>query len=235
MTTRFLDADTGEEKSKWGVGRIFYHSSRQVTLCGSVNCQDSQYTVGATPPGEPASPIAAFGNYALNKAWNVNANIAWDPRYSQTNNGSLIFQYKPETNHLINVGYNYMQYGDPFTTPPPSSPADSKNNLNMITTSAAWPLTNTLEGMAGLNYNMSHSHFQTFFYGLSYNACCYAFRAGMSRNFYALSGTGSPQYNRHVVFQLVLKGLGGVGQNSTMNAINSNIPGYQDTFNTNVY
>ncbi len=234
ITSRFLDSDTGSEKGSFGIGRIFYHANRTVTLCNGITCADNPYMVGALSPTEPASPLVGFGSYALNQKWSMNTNVAYDPRYHDTQNALVNLQYKPATNHIINVGYNFVQYGDPFPTTV-LNPSNRKNNLSQLTASTAWPIMNKFDGMAGWNYNLSHEHFQTYFYGLSYNACCYAMRIGMTRTFYALNGNGDAQFTRKVVLQLLLKGFGGVGQNNMLNTINANVPGYDDTFNKNVY
>jgi LPS-assembly protein len=234
LSTKFINADTGVQQSELGIGRIYYRRNRDVALCSEYGCQDSQYTVGSLSPTESASPLVGFANYALNKNWTTTANLAWDPATHQTNNGNFNFQYKPATNHIINLGYNYVQFGDPYT-PPTTNPLDARNNLSQLTASTAWPLTQKIDGLASWNYNISHKHFQTYLYGLGYNTCCYATEIALSRTFYALSGSGEPLFNRQIIFEFVLKGLGGVNQNSSLSTIGTSIPGYQDTSNQNVY
>lgn len=234
LTSKMLNAETGAQQSEWGIGRIYYTRNRDVTLCGQAGCQDPQNTVGALSPTEKASPLVGFANYALNKDWNTNANLAWDPHTHETNNGSFNFQYKPLFNHIINIGYSYVQFGDTYSPPTPN-PLDARNNLSQLGASTAWPITQKIDGLASWNYNVSHEHFQTYLYGLGYNTCCYAARLAMSRTFYALSGSGSPQFNRQIVFEFVLKGFGGLNEASAFNTIGASVPGYQDAFNKNVY
>ncbi len=234
LSTRFLDADSGMQKSQLGIGRIYYANERKVMLCGQFECQDSQYTVNSTSPTEPASPVVGFINYTLTKNWSTNVSAAWDPRAHSLNNSSAIVQYMPTVNHIINIGYNFVEFGDP-ASPPTADPNDRKNNLSQVSASGAWPLTEKVDGLAAWNYNISHEHFQTYLYGLSYNACCYAMRLALARSFFALDGNGTPQFNRQILLQLVLKGFGGVGQSNSLNTIATNIPGYQDTFYQNVY
>lgn len=227
LSSRILDKDSGIEKSKFGIGRIYYGENRKVQLCNQYGCQDSTTNVGATSSTERLSPIVGFFNYALNKNWTASTNIAWDPAQHQMNNANVTIQYMPQVNHIINLGYNYIQYADTYS-PPTASPTDPKNNLNQITLSTAWPITQHIDGFAAWNYNISHEHFQNYLYGVSYNACCYATRFALARTFYAVGGNGSIQFNNQFLIQFVLKGLGGVGQQKTMGSIASNIPGYQD-------
>lgn len=230
LTTRFLDSDSGMEKAKFAIGRIFYGENRRVMLCTTPGCTDSSYTIGATSPTESASPLVGLATYNINQQWSANGNLAWDPIYHQTENGDITIQYKPKVNHIINVGYDFIRYGDP-NNPPTANPTDPSNNLNQFTTSFVWPLNHSWDAMASWNYNISHDHSQTFLYGVTYNACCYAIRLSVGKTFTALSGDGNPMYNRQLYLQFVLKGMGGVGTANALNTLKSNIPGYEDTFN----
>lgn len=233
LTSRLLDADSGAEKMRMGIGRIYYAHNRQVMLCNTAGCQDSLYSVGITSPTETASPVVGFFNYNLNSKWSTVSNLAYDPHTHQVNNGNLNIQYQPQRNHLVNFGYNFIQYGDPYS-PPTATPDDPRNNLNQVSASFAWPITQSVSTMAGWNYNVSHQHFQTYLYGMTYNTCCYAVRLAAGRTFISLSGTGVPQYNKQIYLQLILKGLGGVGKNNALDAFTGNIPGYQDDLSQSV-
>ncbi len=229
LSTRFLDSNTGVEKAKFALGRIFYAENRQVMLCTTPGCTDSQYTIGYTSPTESASPIAGLASYNINKNWAANANIAWDPATHQTENGSLVAQYKPAINHIINVSYNFIRYGDP-NNPPSTDPTASSNNLNQIGTSFVWPIHDAWDVLASWNYNLSHDHFQTFLYGVTYNACCYAVRLAVGKTFTDLNGDGSANFNQQIYLQVILKGMGGVGTTNALSTLGTNIPGYQDKF-----
>lgn len=229
LTTRFLDGDNGTEKAKFAIGRIFYAEDRQVMLCTTPGCTDSDTTIGATSPTETASPIAGLATYNINKNWAANANIAWDPLYHQTENGGVTIQYKPKINHIINFGYNFIRYGDP-NTPTTADPTDASNNLNQIGASFVWPINNAWDGLASWNYNISHDHFQTFLYGVTYNTCCYAVRLAVGKTFTDLNGDGSANFNQQIYLQVILKGMGGVGTSNALGELSANIPGYQDEF-----
>ena len=231
LISRMLNSDTGIQQSKFGIGRIYYMENRKVQLCNQNNCEDSLFGVGVISPKERLSPVVGFFNYALNANWNFNSNLTYDPTTHETNNGNLNLQFKPYLNHIINFGYNYVQYGDTYSPATPS-PTDPKNNLNQLTTSISWPLTQKIDGLAAWNYNVSHQHFQTYLYGASYNTCCYALRLGISRTFYALNSDGTPRFNNHLLLQFILKGLGGVGKQDTFTTFVNNIPGYEEDLKT---
>ena len=234
LTTRFLDGDSGIEKAKFSIGRIYYAEDRKVMLCTTPGCTDSDTTIGATSPTETASPIVGLATYNINKDWSANANMAWDPLYHQTENGGANIQYQPKINHIINVGYNFIRYGDP-NTPTTEDPSDASNNLNQIGASFVWPLNPSWDGLASWNYNISHDHFQTFLYGVTYNTCCYALRMAVGKTFTDLSGDGSANFNQQIYLQIILKGMGGVGTSNALNTLSANIPGYKDEFTSANY
>lgn len=228
LTTRFLDANTGEERWSMGIGRIFYAEDRRVMLCNTPDCVDPSYTIGATSPTETASPIASFLKYHIDNAWSVNADLAWDPKTSSTNNGSFFFQYMPITNKIINVGYNYVQYGDVL---PGTNPTDPKNNLNQASVSFAWPIQQNWQLLGNVNYNLSHQHGQTFFYGLQYDNCCWSVRFLTGRSYVGLNGNNNPTYNKQIFLQFEFKGLGTAGSVNGGSTLMTLIPGYTDTLN----
>ena len=63
------------------------------------------------------------------------------------------------------------------------------------------------------------------FGGLEYNSCCFAFRAVARR--FLTNTTGD--YNNGLFFQVELKGLAGIGQ-QTEEFLQENIPGFQGGF-----
>jgi LPS-assembly protein len=173
LTSRLLSSASGEEKSKFGIGRIYYADTpRKVQLCNQYGCQDSQTNVGAISSTERLSPYVGFFNYALSNNWSFRSNAAWDPMTHETNNASAGFQFMPATNHIVNFSYNYVEYGDTYS-PQTTLPTDPKNNLNQIGASTVWPIKQNIDGLAAWNYNISHEHFQNYLYGISYNTCCY--------------------------------------------------------------
>lgn len=228
LTTRFLDGETGTEKLSADIGRIFYAQDRRVMLCNTPNCTDPSFNIGTTSPIEKASPIAGVINYHLNATWNIYANVAWDPQTHATNNGGFNFQYMPITNKIINVGYNFVQYGDVL---PGTDPSNAKNNLNQTTVSFAWPLPKNWQLLGNWNYNLSHQHGQTFFYGAQYDSCCWAIRFLAGRTYTGLSGSNSPIYNKQIFLQFEFKGLGAAGSTNVGNTLMTLIPGYKDLFN----
>jgi LPS-assembly protein len=234
LTTRLLDGDTGEEKLRASVGEIIYFQDRRVMLCGIAGCQDTSPLsippVGTISSTTPRSPVAGLLSYHINPAWSVGADVTWDPYTHYTNSANLLLQYQPLPNHLVNVGYHFVQYGDILNS---NNPVSADNNLNQPSFSLAWPLSSRWKTVGSWTYNLSHAHAQTYFYGLEYNNCCWAFRFVQARNFTGLDGVGNPVFNNSVYLQLQLKGLGNIAANHPTALLTNAIPGYRDDFGDN--
>lgn len=238
LSTRFLDQDTGEQQLQAGIGIIKYFETRQVSLCNTPGCTDNEsiingmltpeaYALGTTSPTEPTSPLVGQVIYNINHDWNVSANLAWDPQDHLTQNGNVNLQYNPLPNHIINIGYNFLRFGDPLTDVPAAS---TENDLSQPGVSVIWPISERWQLVGSWNYNYSHNHFQTYFYGLEYNSCCWAIRLVNAHTFTSINNEGMPQFDNTVYLQWQLKGLGTIGTSDPTSLLVSSIPGYQDEF-----
>lgn len=248
LTTRFLDADSGAEKFRASIGQLYYFHNRRLNLCnpgaaagttpstasnyGSCNI-DPLIAVGATSSTEKFSPIAGQLAYYFNPNWSATANAAWDPASDETVNGGANLQYKPAVNHVVNLNYNYIRFGD--TAPavpnqPAVPPASHMNDLNQAGVSFAWPVRERWSAVGGYTYNISHQYPQTYFYGLQYDNCCWAVRLVAGRMFTSLNQNNNPTFNNVVYLQWQLKGLANVGMDDPTTFLLNNIPGYQDNF-----
>ncbi len=239
VTTHFYNKKSGEEKFSAGVGIIKYFENRRVTLCQTVGCTDPLYSVGTTSPTAPTSPIVGQAMYHFNPTWNASVSAAWDPDIAQTQNTLVNFQYNPAENHVINIGYSYIRYGDFFLLPGqaaqmnlPVSSLSSKYNLSQPTASVVWPLVAHLNFVGSWSYSWNQNHSLSYFSGIQYDSCCWAVQTVLARNYNGLDSFGNPQYTTGVYVQLVFKGLAKVATNDPTALITGSIPGYQNNFAT---
>jgi LPS-assembly protein len=239
LTTRLLDQDTGEEKLSASIGEIYYFKDRRVFLCSPLErqlstpgtlCANPFTVVGATSPTEKFSPIVGQINYNIDPLWSTTANIAWDPTSHDIINAAANIQYHPHPNQLFNINYGRIRFGDLFVTTPPTPPDSHQNDFNRLGFSFATPLKHQWSTVGGWNYNFSHKYSQSFFYGLQYDSCCWAFRVVAGRTFFALDQNSNPIFNNVVYLQFQLKGLSTVGISDITNFLMNNIPGYTDNF-----
>lgn len=231
VSTRFLNQESSQEIASFGVGQIVYFSNRKVTYCTEgQDCQDINYSPGATPATTIVSPIAGQATFNVSRLWSVNGTLAWDPTLGKTNNGSVGLAYRAPGNRVLNLGYNFLTLGDQVQTNPPTSTDSAVNNLNQAAVSLSWPMYDRWRVFSGVTYNISHVHAQNYLYGLEYDSCCWAMRVVGGRVFQSLNQNNEPVFNNTIFIQWQLKGLGNFGSSDPTNFLTSNIPGYRNNF-----
>lgn len=218
LTTRVLDGYTGDQKLSASVGAIYYFQKHSV--CLYPDCRDDP-TID-----DHISPIAAQLTYSITPAMSLAGNAAWDPNNDQLNNSGVSFRYSPSPRRIVNVGYNYIQNGDVL------NPAidTSRNNLHRIDLSVSWPLSTHWNLVGNWNYNISHTHPQTYFYGAEYETCCWAVRVVSSRILQTEDVAGNTSFRSAYYVQFLLNGLGSAGDSGGSALLLSSIPGYVDKF-----
>jgi LPS-assembly protein len=241
LSTRTIDQDTGDQKFSAGVGIIKYFEVRRVTLCSTPGCVDSLFSVGSTSTTDPVSPVVGQATYNFNPNWSTSASAAWNPDNKQTQNAAVNFQYMPAPNHIFNLGYNYLRYGDIYTLPsnPSASQlsnngtsANSKFNLSEPTASFAWPFNDTWSGVGSWSYSWNQGHGLTYFAGVQYNTCCWGVQVVLARTYSGLNPvSGVPEFNNGVFVQWAFKGLAKFAGNDPTSLLLNGIPGYQNNFN----
>lgn len=248
LTSRLLQDETGEEKASVTVGQIAYFANRKVFLCYSPTgvCEQEPLALGLLSATSKYSPVASHGIYHMNHLWSVIGDYAWDPATNATNNGQLNLHYQHEENRLFNLGYTYLVNGDITGFPIiPSSliPATiaqfvptSPNALNQVSASYAWPFNDYWSTLGAYNYNISKQHEMMALFGVQYDSCCWAFRLLGGRVFRSLNNIAliqpqsQTQYTDSVFFQVLLKGLGSVGNSNPASVLQTFVPGYVDVF-----
>lgn len=248
FTTRLLNEDTGAEKFHASIGEIYYFRNRKVSICGGPGspaavssgmlCEDSAFLLGATSPTQRVSPIAGQLAYNLTPNWSATSDAVWDPHTKQTVTADFFMQYKPEQNHILNFGYNFVRYGEPLV-PTITNAADinqqrqakKPDNLSQVTFSFSWPILERWKTVGGINYDITRNQPQSYIYGLQYDSCCWAARFVAGRSLVGLNQNNTPIFNNAIYIQWQFKGLGNVGTGDPGNLLINNIPGYQDTFN----
>jgi len=231
LSSRWLSDETGKEKANISIGQARYFSERKVKLCQSITgyCEDNPDTLGLLSPTEKFSPIAARGEYHFNPNWVMSADYVWDSATHSTNNGHVNFHYQPESssNKIIGVGYTYLVNGDITRV----AYTNLQNNpLHQATFAYAWPFSTHWSTLGAYNYNISKRYEMMSLFGVQYDSCCWAVRLIGGRAFRSLDSLSRPQYNNNVFLQILLKGLGSVGNSDPSSRIRTYIPGYNDMF-----
>jgi len=225
VTTRLIDQDSGFEKVRLGIGNIIYFAERKVTLCNDESCSDNPTNKTNT---YSLSPLSGVLNYHINSSWSFNANSIWNPITRQLDNTTLAFQYRPDEQRLINLGYTYARKGDVLSG---VSSNKSINNLQVTDVSAAWPLVENVSVVGRWSQNWNQEHLQNLLYGLQYDTCCWAARIVGGQTFIGFDpqNNNRPKTNSEFYIQFSLKGLGDFGTGNPGGSL-SDIPGYKTQF-----
>ena len=201
FTSRWLDADTGEQYISATVGQAYYFDRPRVLLPGE-QVEDPE-----TSDIIAELDLRAYGD------WNISGGIQWDPAETRSERGQLQLQYKPEFDRVMNIGYRFR-----------------RDRLEQVDGSLAWPLGKQWSVYARMVYSLEDdaidearqdptlppgSTAQTReekgvidqFAGFEYRSCCWRFRLVARR--YVSDRTGD--LDTSVLLQLELNGLSNVG------------------------
>ena len=230
VTSRWLAENSGRERASVTVGQARYFDNRQVGLCYQAvgPCVDTSAVLGYLSPTAKSSPIASRATYHLNSSWMITSDYVWDVYTHATNNGNVNLHYQPAINHIIRFGYSYLVSGNDLQA---INGRQKLAALSQATVAYAWPFTERWSGLGAYSYNISAGYDMMAFLGVQYDNCCWAMRLMGGRAFKSLvPGTFSPQYNNNVYVQVLLKGLGSLGNSDPVSTIRTYLPGYRNAF-----
>ena len=194
-------------------------------MCSGDNCQN-QHADRTT-----YSPVAAKATYNFSEDWKINAGTTWNQSERNFNNHNIGFSYIPNSQHIINLGYDYIRNANKL---PGASLDTPDKNLKQTNISSYWQLDRNISLMDRWNYNWSSDHYQTYFGGIAYESCCWAVRFIGSRTFYGVSTNNTAKFDNSYYIQFSLKGLGNFGKNDPKSLLTSSIAGYSDNFGQDV-
>lgn len=202
LTSRWLDADTGEQYIAATVGQAYYFDRPRVTLPGE------------RPEDPETSDIIAELDLRAYGNWNIRGGIQWDPGETRSERGQIQLQYKPSYDQVVNLGYRFR-----------------RDRLEQVDGSVAWPINRDWSVYARMVYSLDGNAFNDplageptrppngtlarrdergvidQFAGLEYRSCCWRFRVVARR--YVSDRTGD--LDTSLMLQLELNGLSNVG------------------------
>jgi len=194
LTSRFLDSLTGVQLFQVDVGQTRYFADRRVQL----------------NPGTPAatttySDVVGDMLYDFNEVWSTTYSQLWNPVTRQTDLASVLLQYHPGYQQVINFGYEFL-----------------RPNIKQPSVSFAWPLKGAWSVVGGWNYDVVHHDTLEQIWGFEYDTCCWNFQLAHRR--YLMPNR---RYDNVFFFSLQLKGLGTVGRHLE-DLLQRDILGYTD-------
>lgn len=212
LTTRFLDAQTGEQLARFGVAQRYRFEDQRVTL---------------SPAAEPAlagwSDILLGAGVNVSRQWGFDSTVQYNPLTSQSSRATVGARYTPSPYRVLNAAYRFQ-----------------RGVSEQIDVSWQWPL-NDLWGDAGsaavpggglgegryygvgrLNYSLNENRMVDTLLGVEYDAGCWLARVVIGR-----VQTSASSSTSSIKFELEFVGFTRVGV-SPLQALKSNISRYQN-------
>jgi LPS-assembly protein len=147
VTSRLLNAGTGEQFITGTIGQAYYFDPPRVALPGEV-LEDPE-----------TSDIIAELDLTAYQNWNVSAGIQWDPGETRSEKGDIRLQYKPAADRVMNVGYRFR-----------------RDNIEQVDGSVAWPVARDWSLYAKMVYSLEDRSALDQFAGIEYRSCCWRMR-----------------------------------------------------------
>ncbi|MGH8264636.1 MAG: LPS-assembly protein LptD, partial [Steroidobacteraceae bacterium] len=147
VTSRLLDADTGQQYLSATLGQTYYFTKPRVTL-----------------PTEPAptrstSDLIAQLELTAYRDWNIRMGYQWNPEAPHSDKAEMALQYRPGHDRVVNIGYRYR-----------------KGQLEQGDVSAIWGITKSWHAFGRFVYSLKDDSAIERFAGFEYSACCWKFR-----------------------------------------------------------
>ena len=167
--------------------------------------QDRTVTLpGDLPETTSSSDIVGELKLEFDRNWSGESAIQWTPSTTTTERSSAAIRYRDGKDRLVTLGHRFIRDEGEF-----------------INASFAWPIADRWRVAGGWTYSLDDDSSIETVLGLEYDSCCWAVRTA-ARRFITDDGE---ENNTAFFIQLVLKGLGQVGQNAT-DVIREAVGGY---------
>ena len=147
LTSRLLDADSGEEFLSATVGQAYYFDEPRVLLAGETQDDTESSDIIAE------LDLRAYGD------WNIGMGVQWDPGETRSEKGDVYVQYRPNHDRVANLGYRFR-----------------RGNIEQVEGSAAWPIGESWSAYGRYVYSLEDKQELEQFAGLEYRSCCWRLR-----------------------------------------------------------
>ena len=147
VTTRMLQANTGQQYLSATIGQAVQFTQTRVTLPGE------------TPDTSRRSDLLADIDLTAYRHWNLHYDLAWNPDSSETEKSLLSLQYLRSGTQVINLGYRF-----------------TRGTVDQVDASAAWPVGRHWDVYARSVYSFLDKEFVDNFAGFQYHENCWGLR-----------------------------------------------------------
>ena len=192
VTSRVLDAETGDERLKFSLGQLVLLDDLELNFRGSGD------------PIEEGLGDLLTELRTQSGAWSTYTYVQYSHELDEITTARFALGYTPrdDSRKNINIGYYFV---NGFT-----------QDLDQLTTSVNWPVSDRWQFFANNRYDLESSESLETTIGLEYNGCCWKARVTgtdrINNRFGRLSASDDEEFKRTAVFfELELTSLGSIG------------------------
>ena len=206
LRTRFLDAQTGAEYFRMGIGQKMYFKTDNVLLDGSL-----------TTSARKRSDIVLFAGGRIHPNWFADMNWHYNQSERITQRFDAGIRYNPQAGKVLAARYKYGRHEEIYS--------GYFDKLKHIDLAAQYPITPNWYAVGRLNYSINPSTFINGTMGLEYRNPCGCWSVSVVGQRYV---TGLNEHKNAFYFTLQLKNLSSLG-NNPYETLRLGIPGYHKT------
>ncbi|MCG1055673.1 LPS-assembly protein LptD [Mycetohabitans sp. B5] len=205
LTSRFIDAASGDERARFVIAQQYYFRNQRVTFT----------------PSQPVSQ-AAHSDVIIGSSFKLGDGFATEQafQYNQNNNQlvrtNLGFSWSPAERRVLNAAYRYTRSNTTLSYEP----------INQLVISAQWPLARRLYGVGRVNYDLVRHRLVDALAGFEYDAQCWSFGIGLQKYANGVNSSNQPSTGTRMLAQLQLKGFATI-DNGLGPQFRASVPGYQ--------
>ncbi|HKQ23501.1 MAG TPA: LPS-assembly protein LptD [Burkholderiales bacterium] len=151
LSSRLINAGSGEEQLRFVLGQRYYFKEQQVFL-------------STTPRDFDRSDVLVAMTGRITPSWVTDIGVQYSGNASRMERSNVALRYQPGIGKLMNFGYRF-----------------TRDSLEQVDLSSQWPLGRHWSGLARWNYTLRDKRLLEGLAGVEYNAGCWAARFVMHR------------------------------------------------------
>jgi LPS-assembly protein len=204
LTTRFINAASGDERARFVIAQQYYFTDQRVTLFP-----------GQSPTVARHSDLIAGASLKLGAGFASETAFQYNADNNQLVKSSIGFGFSPESGKVINLGYRYTRANTTLENQP----------INQLLVSGQWPFSHRVSMVGRINYDLQGHRIVDGLLGMQYDADCWTLGLGVQRYANGVNTAGLETSATRVLAQLTLKGLSSI-DNGLVRAFRDSVAGY---------